>query len=61
MYLSNCTISYQFLLFSVRVNEDNTTIFDNLTRRIEHVSGLKANTTEYGAEHMLVSDFIATI
>ena len=41
--------------FSVRLQEDNITIFDKLTTRIEHITGLKANTSQYGAEPMLVS------
>ena len=32
-----------------------STVFDKLTRRIEHVTGLKANTSKYEAEQMLVS------
>ena len=40
---------------SLRLKEDNVTIFEKLTTRIEHVTGLKANTTQYEAEPMLVS------
>ena len=32
-----------------------STVFDKLTRRIENVTGLKANTSKYEAEQMLVS------
>ena len=32
-----------------------STVFDKLTRRIEHVTGLKANTSKHEAEQMLVS------
>ena len=35
--------------------KEMSTVFDKLTRRIEHVTGFKANTSKYDAEQMLVS------
>ena len=49
------SILFNLHLFSVEVKEDNIAIFNKLTKRIEHVTGLKANTSQFEAEHMLVS------
>ena len=51
----NKSISFNRHRFSVKLKEDNIAIFEKLTKRIEHITGLKANTSQFGAEHMLVS------
>ena len=49
------SLFFNLHLFSVELKEDNIKLFEKLTKRIEHVTGLKANTSQFDAEHMLVS------